>query len=89
MTLPASLIKISDTLWELPVHHKAGMRGGEDLCDSSFEEMDDAVFDQITSISQLPVRHALCMPDAHWGYRFPIGVAAMDPTRVISREESV
>lgn len=84
MTLPASLIKISDTLWELPVHHKAGMRVPARIYATRqlLEEMDDAVFDQITNVSQLPglVKYALCMPDAHWGYGFPIGgVAAMDP----------
>jgi tRNA-splicing ligase RtcB len=47
-----------------------------------FEQMDDGVFEQITNVAMLPgiVGHALCMPDGHWGYGFPIGgVAAMDP----------
>jgi tRNA-splicing ligase RtcB len=39
------------------------------------------VFDQITNVACLPgiQKHALCMPDGHWGYGFPIGgVAAFD-----------
>jgi RNA-splicing ligase RtcB len=43
--------------------------------------MDDAVFDQITNVATLPgvTNYALCMPDGHFGYGFPIGgVAAMD-----------
>jgi len=44
--------------------------------------MDDKVFEQIANVSRLPglVGCALTMPDAHWGYGFPIGgVAAFDP----------
>jgi len=44
--------------------------------------MDDGVFEQITNVATLPgiVKYAMCMPDGHWGYGFPIGgVAAMDP----------
>ena len=44
-------------------------------------EMDAGVFDQVTNVACLPgiQRYALCMPDGHWGYGFPIGgVAAMD-----------
>jgi tRNA-splicing ligase RtcB len=43
--------------------------------------MDDKVFQQITNVAALPgiVRAAYAMPDAHWGYGFPIGgVAAFD-----------
>ena len=43
--------------------------------------MDSGVFDQVTNVACLPGirRHALCMPDGHWGYGFPIGgVAAFD-----------
>src|SRR3989442_1747330 len=45
------------------------------------EAMDDKVLEQITNVSQLPglVNSAMTMPDAHWGYGFPIGgVAAFD-----------
>lgn len=44
--------------------------------------MDDKVFDQIMNVAALPgiVQAAYAMPDAHWGYGFPIGgVAAFDP----------
>jgi tRNA-splicing ligase RtcB len=45
-------------------------------------EMDDQVFVQAANVATLPgiVDASLVMPDAHWGYGFPIGgVAAMDP----------
>jgi tRNA-splicing ligase RtcB len=43
--------------------------------------MDDKVFEQLTNVATLPgiVKAAYAMPDAHWGYGFPIGgVAAFD-----------
>jgi tRNA-splicing ligase RtcB len=80
---PSGLEKISDYLWELPMSFKPGMRvpariyGTERLV----AEMDDGVFEQIGNVAMLPgiVEHAVCMPDGHWGYGFPIGgVAATD-----------
>lgn len=44
--------------------------------------MDDKVGEQIANVATLPgiVEAAYAMPDAHWGYGFPIGgVAAFDP----------
>lgn len=44
-------------------------------------EMDDKVYDQAANVARLPgiVRASYAMPDAHWGYGFPIGgVAAFD-----------
>jgi tRNA-splicing ligase RtcB len=45
-------------------------------------DMDDKVFDQTRNVATLPgiVQASYAMPDAHWGYGFPIGgVAAFDP----------
>jgi tRNA-splicing ligase RtcB len=44
--------------------------------------MDEKVIEQLSNVTTLPgiVRAAYAMPDAHWGYGFPIGgVAAFDP----------
>jgi tRNA-splicing ligase RtcB len=44
--------------------------------------MDDKVYEQVTNVATLPgiVKASYAMPDAHWGYGFPIGgVAAFDP----------
>ncbi|HQT26948.1 MAG TPA: RtcB family protein, partial [Burkholderiales bacterium] len=44
-------------------------------------EMDEKVLEQITNVASLPglAGKAMTMPDAHWGYGFPIGgVAAFD-----------
>ena len=46
--------------------------------------MDDKVHEQVTNVAMLPgiVRASYAMPDAHWGYGFPIGgVAAFDPDK--------
>ena len=46
------------------------------------EALDDKVFEQLSNVATLPgiVGAAYAMPDAHWGYGFPIGgVAAFDP----------
>jgi tRNA-splicing ligase RtcB len=44
--------------------------------------MDDKVYEQVVNVATLPgiVSASYAMPDAHWGYGFPIGgVAAFDP----------
>jgi len=45
-------------------------------------QMDSKVFEQVSNVATLPgiQQAAYAMPDAHWGYGFPIGgVAAFDP----------
>src|SRR5579885_3427647 len=45
-------------------------------------DMDHKVYEQLVNVATLPgiVQAACAMPDAHWGYGFPIGgVAAFDP----------
>lgn len=83
MSVLKNLEKISDTIWEIPMSYKEGMRvpariyGTEKL----IQEMDEGVYEQITNVATLPgiTKYALCMPDGHFGYGFPIGgVAAMD-----------
>ncbi len=47
-------------------------------------DMDDKVYEQVTNVAKLPgiVKASYAMPDAHWGYGFPIGgVAAFDPAK--------
>src|SRR5688500_6900091 len=50
--------------------------------ESLIRDMDEKVYEQVTNVATLPgiVRASYAMPDAHWGYGFPIGgVAAFDP----------
>src|SRR5688500_20353438 len=49
--------------------------------ESLIRDMDEKVYEQVTNVATLPgiVKAAYAMPDAHWGYGFPIGgVAAFD-----------
>lgn len=78
--------KISDQIWEIPASEKAGMLVPARIyaTPTILQSMDGGVFDQVTNVACLPgiQRYALCMPDGHWGYGFPIGgVAAFDVSR--------
>ncbi len=73
--------RVSSTEWQVAptgaMRVPAVIFASEDL----IRDMDDKVFQQITNVAALPgiVRAAYAMPDAHWGYGFPIGgVAAFD-----------
>ena len=84
MTVPLSVRKISEAVWELPVTFKPGMRvpGRIFATEKLLRGMDDGVFEQLANVASLPgiLKYAYCMPDGHWGYGFPIGgVAVMDP----------
>ncbi|MEK6619169.1 MAG: RtcB family protein, partial [Nitrospirota bacterium] len=76
--------RITDEVWEIPVSEKEGMQVPARIyaTEKILAGMDSGVFDQVTNVACLPgiQRYALCMPDGHWGYGFPIGgVAAFDP----------
>lgn len=86
MSIPAAIRKITDTVWEIPPSYKEGMLVPARIyaTEKLLKEMDAGVFEQVTNVACLPgiLNHAICMPDGHWGYGFPIGgVAAMDPDR--------
>ena len=75
--------RVTDEVWEIPVTEKAGMLVPARIYATPgiLQSMDRGVFDQVTNVACLPgiARYALCMPDGHWGYGFPIGgVAAFD-----------
>jgi tRNA-splicing ligase RtcB len=83
MAIIDNVQKVSDTVWELPVTYKDGMRVPARIIatEKLVREMDEAVYQQISNVATLPgiTRYAFCMPDGHSGYGFPIGgVAAMD-----------
>ncbi|MBI2829527.1 MAG: RtcB family protein [Chloroflexi bacterium] len=90
MAIVRALEKVSDTIWELPVTYKEGMRVPARIfaTERLIKEMDETVYEQISNVATLPgiTKYAMCMPDGHSGYGFPIGgVAAMDvKTGVIS-----
>jgi len=76
------LTRVSDTEWR--IEPQGGMRvpGVVYASEALVSAMDDKVFEQVRNVASLPgiVRASYAMPDAHWGYGFPIGgVAAFDP----------
>jgi tRNA-splicing ligase RtcB len=77
--------KIQDGVWEIPKTEKEGMRVPARIFASEklMEIMDKGVFEQVTNVACLPgiQKHALCMPDGHWGYGFPIGGVAAFSTK--------
>lgn len=75
--------KVDDYRWRIPQSYKSGMRvpgliyADQDMLTNI---LDDQAAEQVANVAFLPgiVEHSLAMPDAHWGYGFPIGgVAAM------------
>ncbi|WP_431066673.1 RtcB family protein [Methylotuvimicrobium sp.] len=74
-------IQRDESCWEIPA--KGPMRVPAIIYADPglLEAMDQKVYEQITNVATLPgiVEAAYAMPDAHWGYGFPIGgVAAFD-----------
>ncbi len=70
--------------WEWRLAPTAGMRVPAVIYGDArlLAEMDEKVLEQTANVARLPgiVEAAYAMPDAHWGYGFPIGgVAAFDP----------
>lgn len=77
-----TLNRLGECQWEIPRHGDmrvpARIFADQDL----IADMDEKVREQLTNVACLPgiVGAAMGMPDAHWGYGFPIGgVAAFDP----------
>jgi len=78
------LHKLNDWCWR--VEPEGGMRAPAIFYadEALLVDMDDKVFEQLTNVARLPgiVGAAYAMPDAHWGYGFPIGgVGAFDPAQ--------
>jgi len=72
----------SEYAWEIPATGAMRVPGVIFASPDLIDEMDDKVREQTVNVASLPgiVSAAFAMPDAHWGYGFPIGgVAAFDP----------
>jgi tRNA-splicing ligase RtcB (3'-phosphate/5'-hydroxy nucleic acid ligase) len=76
------LHKVSDFEWHLAAEGAMRVPAVLYADEALVTAMDDKVLEQISNVATLPgiVDAAYAMPDAHWGYGFPIGgVAAFDP----------
>lgn len=77
------LTPLSEYAWRIEPHGEMRVPviiyGDRDL----IQDMDDKVYQQAVNVAGLPgiIGNCYAMPDAHWGYGFPIGgVAAFDPS---------
>ena len=77
------LNRLNDYTWEIPKRGKMRVPGRVYADEQLIKKIQsDNAVEQVANVACLPgiVGHSLAMPDAHWGYGFPIGgVAAMDP----------
>jgi len=76
------LTQIVDYQWRIEPHGDMRVPGILFGDRALMEALDDKVYEQLCNVAMLPgiVGAAYAMPDAHWGYGFPIGgVAAFDP----------
>jgi tRNA-splicing ligase RtcB len=81
--MDTSLLKReSDFEWQIPQAGRMKVPGIIYASEELIRDMDDKVYEQVTNVAMLPgiQKASFAMPDAHWGYGFPIGgVAAFDP----------
>jgi tRNA-splicing ligase RtcB len=67
--------------WWIAPHGRMRVPGVIFASEPLIRAMDDKVYEQVSNVAMLPgiVKASFAMPDAHWGYGFPIGgVAAFD-----------
>jgi len=79
---PQSLLRHSEFEWRIKPTGQMRVPGIIYADEQLITDMDEKVREQLTNVAALPgiQRAAYAMPDAHWGYGFPIGgVAAFDP----------
>jgi tRNA-splicing ligase RtcB len=79
---PGRFTQVDQTTWRIEPHGAMRVPAVIYADENLIRDMDDKVFDQTRNVATLPgiVQASYAMPDAHWGYGFPIGgVAAFDP----------
>ncbi|MBI5137589.1 MAG: RtcB family protein [Nitrospirae bacterium] len=76
------LEQVSEFEWRIPMRGPMRVPGVLYADPALLLDMDDKVYEQVVNVATLPgiQKASFAMPDAHWGYGFPIGgVAAFDP----------
>ena len=79
---PSRFTRVDATTWRVEPHGAMRVPAIIYADEALIRDMDDKVYDQAVNVATLPgiVQASYAMPDAHWGYGFPIGgVAAFDP----------
>ena len=76
--------RVDATTWRIEPHGAMRVPAVIYADENLLRDMDDKVYEQAANVATLPgiVQASYAMPDAHWGYGFPIGgVAAFDPDK--------
>lgn len=77
-------VRVAPATWTLAAHGRMQVPVTVFATADLLEEMDARALEQAVNVATLPgvVKASIVMPDAHWGYGFPIGgVAAFDADR--------
>ena len=75
------LQRCGENQWHIAPYGKMRVPAVIFASENLIRAMDEKVYEQVTNVAKLPgiVKASYAMPDAHWGYGFPIGgVAAFD-----------
>jgi tRNA-splicing ligase RtcB len=81
---PSRFTRVDPTNWRIEPHGAMRVPAIIYADEELIRDMDDKVGEQAVNVATLPgiVQASYAMPDAHWGYGFPIGgVAAFDPNQ--------
>jgi len=76
--------RVDETTWRIDPHGAMRVPATIYADENLMRDMDDKVYEQAVNVAMLPgiMQASYAMPDAHWGYGFPIGgVAAFDAER--------
>jgi tRNA-splicing ligase RtcB len=79
---PNRFTRVDATAWRIEPQGSMRVPGIIYADENLIKDMDDKVYEQVANVATLPgiIEASYAMPDAHWGYGFPIGgVAAFDP----------
>ncbi len=79
---PGRFTRLDAMTWQIEPHGAMRVPAIIYADEKLIRDMDDKVYEQAANVATLPgiVQASYAMPDAHWGYGFPIGgVAAFDP----------
>ncbi|MEX0840831.1 MAG: RtcB family protein [Xanthobacteraceae bacterium] len=80
----ARFTRVDETTWRIEPQGAMRVPAVIYADEKLIRDMDDKVYEQAANVTKLPgiVQACYVMPDAHWGYGFPIGgVAAFDPDK--------
>ena len=76
-----NLRQIDKFVYEIPPQGLMKVPGRIYLNQPLLDQLDTNVLTQVSNVASLPgiLKYSLAMPDAHWGYGFPIGGVAAFP----------